>query len=118
MAEPATAVNKARGATGRPSPPGEKPRRPARYLWAMLLARIYAPFPLVCSRCGGEVEIIAFITEEPTAWVILTHLGEPGQPPSLSTCRGPPTWEMFDQAVEFDPIHPEPEYEFDQTVSW
>jgi len=25
---------------------------------------------------------------------------------------------MFDQTVEIDPIHPEPEYDFDQRVSW
>ena len=39
------------------------PRQPAHYLWALLLARIYAAFPLICPRCGGEMRIIAFITE-------------------------------------------------------
>ena len=37
-------------------------RRAARYAWALLLARIYEVFPLVCPRCGGEMRIIAFIT--------------------------------------------------------
>ena len=103
------------------SPPEEKPRRPSVYLWAMLLARIYEVFPLVCSRCGGEVEIIAFITEAPTLRTILTHIGEPTEPPPISPCRGPPAWEMFDQTAEFDPldpIDPEVEFEFDQRVNW
>ena len=41
-------------------------------------------------------------------------VADPFDPP----CRGPPEWEMFDQTVEIDPIHPESEYDFDQTVSW
>jgi hypothetical protein len=49
---------------------------------------------------------------------ILTHIGESSEAPPISPCRGPPTRDMFDRAVEFDPIHPEPKYEFDQTVSW
>lgn len=83
----------------------------------MLLARIYEIFPLVCPRCGGEMQIIAFITEAPTVRAILTYIGEPSEAPPISPCRGPPAWEMFDQTVDFDPIHPEPEYDFDQSMS-
>ena len=114
----AAARNQAAGAASKPSPSDEKPRRPAVYLWAMLLARIYELFPLVCPRCGGEMEIIAFITEAPTVRAILTHIGEPSEAPPISPCRGPPAWEMLDQTAEFDPVHPEPEYDFDQSVSW
>ena len=32
---------------------------PARYLWAMLLARIYESAPLACPQCGQEMRIIA-----------------------------------------------------------
>ena len=32
--------------------------------------------------------------------------------------RGPPDWELFDQTAEFDPLDPEAEYDFDQSVSW
>ena len=46
---------------------------------------------------------------------ILTHLGELDRPPPVPLPRAT-AWEMFDQAVAFDPIHPEPEYEFDRTV--
>ena len=84
----------------------------------MLLARIYEVFPLVCPRCGGEVEIIAFITEAPTVRAILTYIGEPAAAPPISPSRGPPAWEMFDQTAEFDPLDPEAEFEFDQRVSW
>jgi len=49
---------------------------------------------------------------------ILTHIGEPSEAPPISPCRGPPDWETFDQAAEFDPVHPEPEYEVDQSASW
>jgi len=36
-------------------------RAPARYLRAMLLARIYEAFPLRCPTCGTEMHILAFI---------------------------------------------------------
>ena len=84
----------------------------------MLLARIYEVFPLVCPRCGGEVEIISFINEPPTVRAILTHIGEPTEAPPISPSRGPPDWELFDQTAEFDPLDPEAEYDFDQSVSW
>ncbi len=44
-------------------PPENIGRSPARYLWVMLLARIYAAFPLTCPPCGAEMRIIAFISE-------------------------------------------------------
>ena len=35
-----------------------KPKRPPnRYLWAMLLARIYNLFPLLCPECGTEMQV-------------------------------------------------------------
>jgi len=73
-----------------------------------------------CPSCNTRrmVEIIAFITEAPTVRAILEHIGEPSAAAPISPCRGPPQWEMFDQTVEIDPIHPEPEYDFDQRVSW
>ena len=40
----------------------ETPRRsPAHYLWAVLIARIYAVFPLLCPHCGGEMRLIGFV---------------------------------------------------------
>jgi hypothetical protein len=40
---------------------------------------------------------------------------------AVSPARGPPAWEgMFDQTPVFDPTAPvpEPDYEFDQRVTW
>ena len=35
-------------------------------MWAQLLARIYGVFALQCSRCGGRVHQVGFITEPAT----------------------------------------------------
>ena len=96
------------------------PRRAARYAWVLLIARIYELFPLLCPRCGGEMRIIAFITEGDAIRDILTHLGEPTSPPRLMPARGPPLWDGVDAALgqEDPPGEPVPEYEFDQRVSW
>ena len=39
------------------------PCSPTDYLWAVLIARIYEVFPLLCPLCGGQIRLIAFITE-------------------------------------------------------
>ena len=49
-------------------------RRAARYAWALLLARIYEVFPLRCPTCGGDMRIIAFITEAAVVRDILLAL--------------------------------------------
>ena len=97
------------------------PRRAARYAWALLLARIYEVFPLVCPRCGGAMRIIAFITDGPTVRDILGHLGEPTAPPRIAPARGPPLWAAT--AAEHDPaadslLQSTPAFEFDQRRSW
>ena len=48
-------------------------------------------FPLECSGCGGDIRLIACITEPGPIRKILTHLGEPVEPPPISPARGPPT---------------------------
>jgi len=52
-------------------------RQAARYVWALLLARIYEVLPLTCPQCGGAMKIIAFITEAVVMREILGHLREP-----------------------------------------
>ena len=96
-------------------PPAAEPahRRAARYAWALLLARIYEVFPLVCPHCGGAMRIIAFITDAPTVRDILAHLGEPTAPPRTAAAAG----------AEHDPtpdpaLPPTPAYEFDQRLTW
>ena len=97
-----------------------KPKRPPnRYLWAMLLARIYNLIPLLCPECGAEMQVIAIIQDKPAINKILESVGEATQPPLLSPARGPPSWDDYNQ----DELADEnglsiPEYEFDQCVSW
>ena len=91
----------------------------ARYAWAMLLARLYLIFPHICPLCGGQMRIIAFITEGPVIRHILDHIGEPSRPPPIAVARGPPEIEEGDLDDHWDvPVDQEPEDNFDQTVSW
>ncbi len=71
----------------------KKPRShdTSRIAWAKLMARVGEEFPLECPNCGGDIRLIAFITEPGPIRKILTHLGEPLEPPPVSPARGPPT---------------------------
>jgi hypothetical protein len=95
-------------------------RQAARYAWALLLARIYEVFPLLCPKCGGEIRILALLTEASAVREILAHLGEPTSPPPRAPARGPPLWEMSDAApTECDPqAQPAPDCEFHQRIAW
>jgi hypothetical protein len=64
---------------------------PRAKAWAKLLARVGEELPLECPNCGGDIRLIAFITEPGPIRKILTHLGEPLEPPPVSPARGPPT---------------------------
>ena len=91
------------------------------YLWAILIARIYEVCPLVCPQCGGELKIVAFLTEADPIQRILNHIGEPATPPQIASARAPPNGleADFDQTVFHKPeeAEPVPEFEFDQTVT-
>jgi hypothetical protein len=54
------------------------------------------------------MRIIAFVTEAASIVKILSHIGEPSQPPEISPARGPPQW---DEAEVNQDIY---EYQFDQ----
>ena len=71
----------------------QKPRShdTSRIAWAKLMARVGEEFPLECPNCGGDIRLIAFITQPGPIRKILTHLGEPLEPPPVSPARGPPT---------------------------
>ena len=45
---------------------------------------------LACPTCGGDIRLIAFITDPGPIRKILTHLGELLEPPPVSPARGPP----------------------------
>jgi len=103
-------------------------KRPAHYLWAVLIARIYEAFPLLCPMCGGQMRIIAFITHSADIRQILDHIGVESDPPHISPARGPPLWEECDDAQVDDGVQgepdwdltaqPTPEYEVDQRLNW
>jgi hypothetical protein len=79
----------------------QKPRShdTSRITWAKLMARVGEEFPLECPAYGGDIRLIAFITEPGPIRKILTHLGEPLEPPPVSPARGPPTdWGELVQA--------------------
>ena len=63
------------------SPPKKPKSKKATLVWAMLIARVYEALPLTCIRCGGPMKIIAFITAPDELTKVLTHLGEPTEPP-------------------------------------
>lgn len=55
-------------------PPLSPQKRAAlRRSWARLIRRVYLTDPLKC-ECGGELRVIAFITERNTIRTILSHL--------------------------------------------
>ena len=87
QAEPATAGVPGVAPTGnahqtQPEPRPEPPKRSAaHYLWAVLIARIYEVFPLLCPMCGGQMRLIAFITEGAQTKRILEHINMDSQAP-------------------------------------
>ena len=47
------------------------------------MARVGEGFPLECPNCGGDIRLIAFITEPGPIRKILTQLGRPDTFPTL-----------------------------------
>jgi hypothetical protein len=100
----------------------------ARHLWAALIARIYEVFPLLCPQCGGQMNLIAFITEGPEVRKILTHTGAEPEAPRITPARGPPLWEDYDAPQSEAAGGREPDWDFapqvalddqfDQRISW
>ena len=104
-----------------------QPKRPAHYLWAVLMASIYEVFPLVCPICGGQMRIIAFITHSADIRHILEHIGAETESPRITPARGPPLWDGCDaqmgDGVELAPDWDEaaqeaPDFEADLRGSW
>ena len=110
-----------------PKPEPASPKRSAHYLWAVLIARIYEVFPLLCPNCGGQMRVIAFITHNADIGQILNHIGVDSQPPHIAPARGPPLWDDGDaqigEGVAVEPdwdlaAQPAPDYEVDQRINW
>ena len=87
-------------------------------MWAQLLARIYRVFALQCSRCGGWVHLVGFITKPLPARQILEHTGERTTASAIASARSPPLALNGQQLAApegvFEAI---PELEFDQTAN-
>ena len=103
-------------------------KRPAHCLWAVLIARIYEVCPLLCPLCGGQVRLIAFITEGTQIRKILDHIGVDAEPPHIAPARGPPLWADCDaqmgDGAQIEPAdwdlaaQPAPDFEVDQRINW
>jgi hypothetical protein len=89
---------------------------PARYHWAILLARLLESSTLTCPNCGADMRIVAVIIEAGPVQRILIHIGEPAELPPLAPARGPPAWDggLADAVPDWDALaQPEPDYLFD-----
>jgi hypothetical protein len=63
------------------------------------MARVGEEFPLECPNCNADIRLIAFISKPGAIRKILTHLGEPLEPPPIAAARGPPAdWAELVQA--------------------
>ena len=61
--------------------------------WARLLARVFGIDVETCSKCGGNMKIIAAIEDPKVIRKILEHMGLDTKPPPLQPARGPPLTE-------------------------
>ncbi len=104
VGKPVAATTSQPGQAGQPASdadnePQKRSHDTSRIAWAKLLAKIAEAFPLGCPVCGGDIRLIAFITDPGPVRRILAHVGEPVEPPPVSPARGPPTeWNEFVQA--------------------
>ena len=115
-------------AAGAVQPPAIEPARrsPAHYLWAVLIARIYEVFPLVCPICAGQMRLIAFITDGAEVRKVLEHIEVDCLAPRITPARGPPLWDDCDAPVGHDAdavpewdlgVRAAPDYDIDQRTS-
>lgn len=86
-------------------------KRPAHYIWAVLIARIYGVLPLLCPICGGQMRLIAFITEGAQIRKILDYIGVDSEPPHIYPVRGTPLWGDGGDAQVDDEGQTEPDWD-------
>ena len=81
--------------------------------------------PLLCPSCGGQMRILAFLTDPPVVRSILVHLDLPHRPPPVAPARGPPQGDfLLDQspdhasrgALDLTEAEPAPAFDFDQSA--
>ena len=54
---------------------------PGKSTWARLIAKVYEVDPLVCTKCGGEMKVVAVIMDPVEVEKILRHLVKTGKSP-------------------------------------
>lgn len=67
-----------------------------RMPWAKLLKRVFNIDISLCSKCAGQIKIIAAIEDPKVIKKILEHLGLPWTAPRLAQARGPPPADQSD----------------------
>ena len=77
--------------------------------------------------CGGQMRLIAFITEGAQIKRILQHIGVDSEPPHISPALGPPLRDdcgdaQMGEGVEVEPdrdlaAQPAPDFDVDQRVN-
>ena len=75
---------------------GKRPKRKV-FSWAGLLRRIFAIEILVALKCGGDMELLAYITEAAVVEKILTHSWALDEPLPLAPARLPSQLSFFDE---------------------
>ena len=71
-------ANRARGARRKADEAEHHPdhqRRRCSPSWARLIAKVYEVDPLTCARCGKQMKLVSFITDQLAVKRILDHLG-------------------------------------------
>ena len=78
---------------GRPEP-DRPPRAPGRIPWAELFRRVFRIDVLQCERCGGEMKVLALVTEQAAIKKILEHLDLPSTGPPIAKARRLPEFDF------------------------
>lgn len=91
------------------------------------IARIYEAMPLLCPMCGGQIQLIAFVTDETQIRKILENVGVDSESPHISPACGPSLWDGCDDAQIRARVsrssragiwqHIGPDYEVDQSIN-
>ena len=77
---------------------GSDPKLAKNHSWSRMLARVYKIDVTKCVACGGEMVIVAAVTERAAITRYLSHVGIAVRPPP----RGPPRINDESRQGEFD----------------
>lgn len=90
--ELAAVTNPVTSADGGSGDPKDTDKAPVakKMSWARLLKRVFNIDISICSKCKGQIRIIAAIEDPKVIKQILDHLGLPSSAPRLLPARGPP----------------------------